>query len=92
MHLQGREMKTETDRKDQWERVAWRMSARTGEPYDQAMGVVATKAFMIYLSRLVHAVLDEVREGLGEGKATKDRFKELLDQYPFEAKPERRQP
>jgi len=77
-------IKTEADRKDQWERLAWRTSARTGKPYDQAMGLVAARALEIYVWRLVRALLDEVKSGLGEGEATKGRFSELLNQYPYE--------
>jgi uncharacterized protein (DUF58 family) len=85
-------MKTKADRKDQWERLAWRMSARTGEPYAEAMGTVAVRAIIIYIDRLVRALLEEIGLEL-KGKTVKDsRFKHLLNQYPYEAKHKGRTP
>lgn len=78
-------IKTEADRKDQWERLAWRMSVRTGEPYKEAMGTVAVRALMIYISRLADALIDEVRREFNGEVVKESRFKSMIAQYPYEA-------
>jgi len=77
-------IKTEADRKNQWERLAWRMSVRTGEPYKEAMGTVAVRALMIYISRLADALVDEVRREFNGETVSDSRWKRMMDQYPYE--------
>jgi len=79
-------IKTEADRKDQWERLAWRVSVRTGEPYKEAMGTVACRALMIYISRLSDALIDEVRREFNGENVKNSRLKRMLAQYPYENK------
>jgi hypothetical protein len=77
-------IKTEADRKDQWERLAWRESARSGRPYDEAMLVVSMRALTIYIYRLSDALVDEVRREFNGEVVQDSRWKRMMAQYPYE--------